>query len=176
LPGAYVAAVIISVVKAWCIGLGDVHILGTEFSFSKLTLVAEFIVMAIVLVIRPWGLFGTPPAPHRVAAASILPMPVPDLKRVWPLAFVILALIVLPLVVDRFTVVLTTDIIIFALFAASLGLIMGIGGMASFGHAAYFGAGAYAAAVASQAGAPFVFAIPAGVIFAGALAIVFGWF
>jgi branched-chain amino acid transport system permease protein len=176
LPGAYVAAVIISVVKAWCIGLGDVHLLGTVFSFSKLTLVAEFIVMAIVLIIRPWGLFGTPPPPQRVAAASILLMPMPDVRRLWPLALVILVLIGLPLIADRFTIVLATDIIVFALFAASLGLIMGAGGLASFGHAAYFGAGAYAAAVAAKAGAPFIVAVPAGVAFAGALAVLFGWF
>ena len=176
LPGAYVAAVIISVVKAWCIGIGDVRLFGTVFSFSKLTLVAEFIVMAIVLIIRPWGLFGTPQAAQRVAAASILPMPVPDMKRWWPLGLLMLALVALPLIVDRFTVVLVTDIIIFALFAASLGLIMGIGGMASFGHAAYFGAGAYAAAVAFKAGASFVVAIPTGVAFAAALAVLFGWF
>jgi branched-chain amino acid transport system permease protein len=176
LPGAYVAAVIISVIKAWCIGIGDTHIFGLAFSFSKLTLVAEFIVMAIVLIIRPWGLFGTQPAPQRVAAASILPMPVPDLKRLWPLALAMLALIALPLAADRYTIVLATDIIIFALFAASLGLIMGVGGMASFGHAAYFGAGAYAAAVAAKAGAPFLVAGPAGIAFAGALAVLFGWF
>ncbi len=176
LPGAYVAAVIISVVKAWCIGLGDVHLLGTVFSFSKLTLVAEFIVMAIVLIIRPWGLFGTPPPPQRVAAASILLVPMPDVRRLWPLALVILVLIGLPLIADRFTIVLATDIIVFALFAASLGLIMGAGGLASFGHAAYFGAGAYAAAVAAKAGAPFIVAVPAGVAFAGALAVLFGWF
>ncbi len=176
LPGAYVAAVIISVIKAWCIGIGDVRLFGVAFSFSKLTLVAEFIVMAIVLIIRPWGLFGTPQAPQRVSAASILPMPVPDVRRLWPLAFVVLALVALPLLADRFTVVLATDIIIFALFAASLGLIMGQGGMASFGHAAYFGAGAYAAAVAFKSGAPFLVAVPAGVAFAGALAMLFGWF
>ncbi|MFN3746172.1 MAG: ABC transporter permease [Hyphomicrobiaceae bacterium] len=176
MPGAYVAAVIISVVKAWCIGIGDVRLFGSVFSFSKLTLVAEFIVMAIVLIIRPWGLFGTPQAPQRVAAASVLPMPMPNLRRPWPLALVGLALIALPLFADRFTVVLATDIIIFALFAASLGLIMGAGGMASFGHAAYFGAGAYAAAVAAKAGAPFAVAVPAGVAFAGGLAVLFGWF
>jgi branched-chain amino acid transport system permease protein len=176
LPGAYIAAVIISVVKAWCIGIGDTAIFGMSFSFSKLTLVAEFIVMAIVLVIRPWGLFGTPQAPQRIAAASILPLPVPVMRRMWPLAVVVVGLLLLPLIADRFTVVLVTDIIIFALFAASLGLIMGAGGMASFGHAAYFGAGAYAAAVAAKAGAPFLLAIPAGVTFAGLLAVIFGWF
>ncbi len=176
LPGAYVAAVIICVVKAWCIGIGDTHIFGMAFSFSKLTLVAEFIVMAIVLIIRPWGLFGTAPAVQRVTASSILPLPPPKVRAMWPLAVLALALMALPFIVDRFTIVLATDIIIFALFAASLGLIMGAGGMASFGHAAYFGAGAYAAAVAAKAGAPFLAAVPAGVAFSAMLATLFGWF
>ena len=42
---------------------------------------------------------------------------------------------------------LLTEILIFGLFAASLDLVMGFGGMPSLGHAAYFGVGAYAAAL-----------------------------
>ena len=49
---------------------------------------------------------------------------------------------------------LATDILVFALFAASLQFVMGTGGMASFGHAAYFGLGAYAAALAVKHGMP----------------------
>src|SRR5438552_18791 len=60
--GAFVAALIIGVVKALCIGIGDVTAWGATFSFPKLTLVAEFVVMAVVLVIRPWGLFGRAPS------------------------------------------------------------------------------------------------------------------
>ena len=41
------------------------------------------------------------------------------------------------------------EVMIFALFAASLHFLMGVGGMASFGHAAYFGLGAYGAALAT---------------------------
>ena len=73
-------------------------------------------------------------------------------------------------------VVLLTDIVVFALFATSLGLLMGSGGMISFGHAAYFGAGAYAAAIAAKSGLPFLPALVVGAIFAGLLALVFGWF
>ncbi len=40
-----------------------------------------------------------------------------------------------------------TEILILALFAASLHFIMSIGGLVSFGHAAYFGIGAYACAL-----------------------------
>ncbi|MFM9939875.1 MAG: ABC transporter permease [Hyphomicrobiaceae bacterium] len=176
IPGAYVAAILISVVKAWCIGIGDVTMFGATFSFSKLTLVAEFIVMAVVLVLRPWGLFGREPAHTRVAAAQIVPLPVPRRPAQLAAFAVVVALAFLPLIVDRFGLVLMTDILVFALFAASLGLLMGWGGMASFGHAAYFGAGAYATAIAAQAGAPFVMALLLGVLFAAMLALCFGWF
>ncbi|WP_261290502.1 branched-chain amino acid ABC transporter permease, partial [Bordetella pertussis] len=60
IPGAYVAALIIAEIKALCIGLGTVTLLGLSISFSKLTLVVEFAFMALVLVFRPWGLFGRP--------------------------------------------------------------------------------------------------------------------
>ena len=47
--------------------------------------------------------------------------------------------------------VLMIDLLIAALFAASLHFIMGPAGMHSFGHAAYFGLGAYGAALLRQA-------------------------
>jgi branched-chain amino acid transport system permease protein len=176
IPGAYAAAVIISVVKAWCIGIGEVTVAGVGLSFSKLTLVAEFLVMAVVLIARPWGLFGREPAPHRVAAAAMLPLPAPGPAMRQAIAAGLGVLVLLPLFADRFALVLMTDVTVFALFAASLGLLMGPGGMASFGHAAYFGAGAYAAAIAAKAGTPFVPALLWGIAFAGGLAVVFGWF
>ena len=46
-----------------------------------------------------------------------------------------------------FILTLFTRIIIFALAAASLNLIMGYGGMMSFGHAAYLGVGGYAVGI-----------------------------
>ena len=42
--------------------------------------------------------------------------------------------------------------LIFALAASSLNLVLGFGGMVSFGHAAFFGAGAYCAALLAGAG------------------------
>ena len=176
IPGAYVAAILICVVKAWCIGIGDVTIFGTSYSFSKLTLVAEFIVMALVLIVRPWGLFGSEPAPQRTSAAHVLALPRPD-GRTWRIvAAAVAVLAFVPIAPFAASLGLFTDILVFALFAASLGLVMGWGGMASFGHAAYFGAGAYAAAIAAKAGAPFPLAILSGVAFAACLGVVFGWF
>ena len=58
--GSYVAAVLIAEVKALCIGIGLVSLGGFSVNFSKLTLVAEFLVMAVVLIARPQGLLGRP--------------------------------------------------------------------------------------------------------------------
>ncbi len=63
-------------------------------------------------------------------------------------ALVAAGLILLPLYSQLtgniFILTLFTRIVIFALAAASLNLIMGYGGMMSFGHAAYLGIGGYA--------------------------------
>src|SRR4030095_9055287 len=61
IPGAFVAALLIGLVKAACIALGTVELGGITVAFPKLTLVAEFIVMAVVLAIKPYGLLGAAP-------------------------------------------------------------------------------------------------------------------
>ena len=176
ISGAYIAAVLVCVVKAWCIGLGEATIFGLTISFTQLTIVVEFIVMAVVLVFRPWGLLGVKPAPQRIAAAHLLPMPPPDRRALIIAGCGVALLAGAPLVADRFALVLATDILVFALFAGSLGLLMGPGGITSFGHAAYLGAGAYATAIAAKAGASLLVAFAAGIAFATVLAMVFGYF
>ena len=63
----------------------------------------------------------------------------------------LLALLLLPLYVEltgsRFLLTLFTRIVILALAAVSLNLILGYGGMVSFGHAAYLGIGGYAVGI-----------------------------
>jgi branched-chain amino acid transport system permease protein len=137
IPGAFIAALLIGVIKAFCIGLG----------YSKLTLVAEFVVMAIVLVVRPWGLLGRPQGEVR---GTWIEVPLGRLSKrgVIAIGVLTLVLVALPSLPDQYALILAIDMLIFALFAASLHLLMGAGGMASFGHAAYFGVGAYAAALA----------------------------
>jgi branched-chain amino acid transport system permease protein len=173
IPGAYLAALIISEAKALCIGIGDVQMLGLDISFSKLTLVVEFIVMAVVLVVRPWGLLGRPQAASRQPAAETPLAPVNAIAA----AAVVVLLAGLPFAVDRYTLVLLVDVLVFALFAASLHFMMGPGGMVSFGHAAYFGLGAYGAALLlKRAGLPMEAAMMLAPFVAGLGALVFGWF
>ncbi|MGC2072711.1 MAG: branched-chain amino acid ABC transporter permease [Pseudolabrys sp.] len=63
----------------------------------------------------------------------------------------VLALVLLPVYVEltgsRFLLTLFTRIAILALAAVSLNLILGYGGMMSFGHAAYLGIGGYAVGI-----------------------------
>ena len=53
---------------------------------------------------------------------------------------------------DSFYVTLATRILVFALAATSLNLILGFGGMVSFGHAAFVGVGAYTVGILMQHG------------------------
>ncbi|HKE39126.1 MAG TPA: ABC transporter permease [Casimicrobiaceae bacterium] len=173
IPGAFIAALIIGVAKALCVAAGAVSVFGVVVSFPKLTLVAEFIVMAIVLAIRPWGLFGRPLALQSSVGRDRLQPPGRRFAIAVAASFVVLA--ALPLFSDEYTVVLMTDVAIFALFAASLHFMMGPGGMASFGHAAYFGLAAYAAALLAK-GVPMELALLAAPLAAGVAALLYGWF
>jgi branched-chain amino acid transport system permease protein len=82
-----------------------------------------------------------------------------------------------PLVLPAFFLQLLTEIAIVALFATAFNLLMGFGGMVSFGHAAYFALGAYTAALlVKRAGVPMLLALPAAPIVAAAGALLFGFF
>ena len=179
LPGAFVAALVIAELKAVCIWLGLVEIGGVEVSFSKLTLVVEFLVMALVLIWRPWGLGGRAPAATRTPATPERPLRPAGRAALLGWCVVIAALVLLPWVAgaDSYAPVLLTDMAIAALFAASLHFILGPGGMHSFGHAAYFGLGAYGAALLARwLDAPLGVALVLAPLLAAAGALVYGWF
>jgi len=176
IPGAFLAALLIAEIKAFCIGIGDVTWFGVDLSFSKLTLVVEFIVMAVVLVLRPWGLMGRPMAAVRGAGAAEDPLRMPSKALLVGGSVLFVVLAALPFLADPYTLVLLGDILVFALFAASLHFIIGPAGMHSFGHAAYFGLGAYGAALLARHLLPMEAALFAGPLAAVAGALLYGWF
>src|ERR1700754_3485119 len=88
LGGAFLAAILIGVAKAFCIGLG----------VSKLTLVVEFVIMGVVLVLRPYGLLGKAPAMAR-AVGEAPPMLRPP--RRWPVVAWLALFALVPLLADR---------------------------------------------------------------------------
>ncbi len=164
--GAFLAAVLIGELNAFGILI-----------FPEITLVLMFLVMAVVLVVRPWGLLGKPEIAGTGGGEPEPPLALPGAHLRIAMAAFVAALALLPLVADEFTLVLAVEIFILSLFAASLHFIMGNGGMASFGHAAYFGLGAYGAAIAVvHAGSPMELALLLAPLAAGLGALVFGWF
>lgn len=166
LGGAFLAALLIGLLQAFGI-----------LVFPKITLVLAFLVMAAVLVVRPHGLLGRAPSAPHAAQAPEPPLEAPP-RWSRPLWLLLLALAVaLPPFLGDFALIVLTEMAIMVLFAASLHLIMGPGGMASFGHAAYFGLGAYGAALlAKHLGAPMEWGLLAAPLLAGLAGVVFGWF
>ena len=165
--GAFVAAVIVSELNAFGILI-----------FPKISIVLVFLVMAAVLVVRPWGLFGRPEGPARqTPGLSIRPWrPFTPKERLVMAAAVVLAAF-LPLVGGNYFLTVGAEILVFVLFAASLQFLMTVGGLASFGHAAYFGLGAYGAAFAAKAaGLPMEVSLVLGPLLGLAGAVLFGWF
>jgi branched-chain amino acid transport system permease protein len=167
LGGAFLAALLI----------GELHAFGI-LVFPRITLVLVFLVMAVVLVLRPHGLLGAAPAGAAPAAGAAEPVlrPAPAPLRRLGCAALALAFALPPFLGDYALSVLA-DLAVFVLFATSLHLLMGVGGMASFGHAAYFGIGAYAAALlAHHLVAPMIAGIALAPIAAGLAGLGFGWF
>ena len=76
---------------------------------------------------------------------------------------------------QSFYVSFASRLLIFALAATSLNLVIGFGGMVSFGHAAFFGAGAYGVAILADSGVhSAALAWPLAVAVAALLALLVG--
>ncbi|BCX50641.1 MULTISPECIES: ABC transporter permease [Comamonas] len=182
IPGAFIAALLVAELKAVCIWLGVQEIAGLELSFSKLTLVVEFLVMAVVLIWRPWGLLGKPQALARNAGEPEQPLRRSGRGATAAWLGLLSALVLLPLTTGvaeggSYATVLLADIFVAALFASSLHFILGPGGMHSFGHAAYFGLGAYGAALLVRTlDLSMEAALLLGPLAAAAGALLYGWF
>jgi branched-chain amino acid transport system permease protein len=163
--GAFLAAILIGVIDAFGI-----------LVLPRASLVMTFVVMAVVLIVRPWGLRGRPEVQQRAASGALAPEPAAGLPPAWGLAG-LAALVLLPPVLPTFWVWVLVEVLAFALFAGSLHLLMGTGGMVSFGHAATFGLGAYGAALLMHgAGAPMALAFAGAPIVAAAGAALYGYF
>ncbi|WP_237213142.1 ABC transporter permease [Falsiroseomonas oryziterrae] len=166
--GAFLAAVLIGQLQAFGV-----------LVFPKITLVLVFLLMAAVLVVKPWGLLGKPEA---AAGRAALPEGILNPARFAAvekglLALSVTALLALPFFGSAYTMKVATEVLVFALAAFSLNFLVGNGGIVSFGHAAYFGLGAYAAGLlVVKAGVPMEPALVAAPVVAGLFAALFGFF
>jgi branched-chain amino acid transport system permease protein len=168
IPGAYLASVII----------GELNSFGV-LVFPQSTLVLMFLAMAVVLIIRPHGLFGKSEFEEHGAGEATESTLKPASNKLKLLGLVLLIFIfVWPAFVGSgsFSLVLMTEIALFALVSMSLYFMMA-GGMVSFGHAAFFGGGAYTAALmVHHMHSPMELAMLLAPLFVGLLALIIGWF
>ncbi len=90
---------------------------------------------------------------------------------------VLIALAAVPFLGDAYLIDLTTEILIFVLFALSLNVLLGYSGNISFGHAAYFAIGGYANAILlTTYGLPLAVSMPLAVILSMLAAMFVAWF
>ena len=167
IAGAFVASVLVSELNAFGILI-----------FPKISIILVFLVMAVVLIVRPWGLLGKAEAPaRRTPGLTVNPWrPLSSNARIAAVVAFLFAAS-LPFFAGNYALTVGAEIAIFVIFAASLHFLMSVGGLASFGHAAYFGLGAYGAAFAVKlAGLPMIAALLAGPLFGLLGAAVFGFF
>ena len=165
--GAFLAALLVAELDAFGI-----------LVLPGVSLVLVFVVMAAVLVVRPYGLLGRKvAAPAAMVALDASPWrPMGRRARLATMG-VVLAAALLPLVAGPYPLTVGAEILIVAIFAASLQFLMSAGGLASFGHAAYFGLGAYGAALAAKwLGLSMLPAIGCGLLLGVAGAGLFGLF
>ncbi|ETW13617.1 branched-chain amino acid ABC transporter permease [Roseivivax marinus] len=167
LPGALLASVLISVL----------NVFGVSY-LPQSTLVLMYVVMVAVLMWRPFGLLGRAEVAGELGQVGAPEEPIRPAG--WPVRAAVAAalavLAALPLWGSAFSVFLATDILIFCLFAASLHMLIGLGGLVSFGHAAFWGGGAYVAALlVARLDVPMEVAMLAAPVGAGLAALAVGW-
>lgn len=144
--------------------IGVANAFGTVY-LPNLTPFLMYLILIIVLLIKPSGLLGRKVDVNKAIEADLEktgakghgdPMPraeyvirggrlTPKMAafRAIPYAAFILFMVLCPLFMKPVTLSMLSKCMVFALFAASLDVVMGYGGMRSFGHAAYFGLGGY---------------------------------
>src|SRR5579862_47437 len=165
--GAFVAAVLVSELNAFGILI-----------FPKISIILVFLVMAVVLIVRPWGLLGKAEAPaRRTPGLTVNPWRAFTSNERIAAAIALMFAASLPFFAGNYALNVGAEIAIFVIFAASLHFLMSAGGLASFGHAAYFGLGAYGVAFAAKlAGLPMIAALFLGPLLGLLGAAIFGFF
>jgi branched-chain amino acid transport system permease protein len=166
LRGAFVGSMLI----------GEADTFGKAY-LPSMALFLIYLVMALVLLVRPQGLFGVKFSGVAAApAVATVSAPATQQARIAGL-IVIAAMLIFPFLVPNYPRALVTEIYIFAIFAMSLDLILGFTGLMSVGHAAFFGCGAYAVAVLGTLfGVNAWLGVVAGVLLAAVAAAAIGFF
>jgi branched-chain amino acid transport system permease protein len=166
LRGAFVGSLLI----------GEADTFGKAY-VPQLALFLIYLVMAVVLLARPQGLFGIKHAPAASPTGAAPDTPLQSRRAMIAGLVVVAALIVYPLFVADYQRQLVTELFIFAIFAMSLDLLLGYTGLMSLGHAAFFGLGAYVVIVLGTLfGLDAWIGVALGIVVAALAALIIGYF
>ena len=145
----------------------------TKVFYAQASTTAIFVIMALVLLLRPAGLLGRT---ARVQASVFLADTVSAAAgpgRIYVGYALVAAALAAPFL---FYPLFLMKALCFAIFAGAFALLAGHAGMLSFGHAVYFGAASYVTAYGMKAwGLSPELGILAGTVTAAGLGLVFGW-
>jgi branched-chain amino acid transport system permease protein len=166
LRGAFVGSLLI----------GEADTFGKAY-LPDLALFLIYLLMAVVLLARPQGIFGRAHGAGSTAPA-VAPAVATDPRRARIVGLAVMALLlVYPLLVADYPRALVSEICIFAILAMSLDLLLGYTGLPSLGHATFFGLGAYVVIVlGSLFGVNAWIGVGLGVVAATVAAAVIGYF
>ncbi len=166
LRGAFVGSLLI----------GEADTFGKAF-VPALALFLIYLVMAVVLLARPQGLFGIKHPPAGAAPGDAPETPLETRGAQLAALLLLGALVLYPFLVADYQRALVTELFIFGIFAMSLDLLLGYTGLMSLGHAGFFGLGAYVVIVlGSLFGLNAWVGVLLGVGVAGIAAFVIGYF
>lgn len=179
---------------AMIIGLVDAF--GKAY-FPSFAYFAIYVALILILIFRPSGLLGRPLATQRTveeltlnatlsagtnsASRAAAALEKSDYKhrlyRLAPYAAVVCVLVALGPFLSSYYLGMLTKVLIYGIFAISLDLMMGYGGLTSMGHAAFLGVGGYTVgilAVKLDIGS-FWLLLPAGLGAAAVVAAIIGY-
>ncbi len=166
--------------------VGFFYILGV-LVISELAMSFVFMLLLIVLIIRPHGLFGKmkEARQHPLATESTMvedsailvgKVRLKGIEKVAGLIIIVL-LAIAPLWANRYWLTFLTYIFIMSVFATSFNLLLGYTGMLSLGQAAVFATGAYVSSILIvKFSMSWILALSAGLFASTIVAFIMGFF
>lgn len=129
--------------------LGVLEAFGIHFFGDTAREIIIFVILVVVLIVRPGGLLGrTPLLSTEPLTGTFLgkgrPLKIPT--WVWPAAFVLVG-VVIPLLGDDYILTTGTQVLIYAIIAAGFTVTAGQAGVLALGQAGPIAIGAYASAL-----------------------------
>nr|WP_281722769.1 hypothetical protein [Nitrosomonas nitrosa] len=160
-----------AVVAGFCLGVIEGM---TKVFYPQASSTVIFIVMVIVLLARPAGMFGKDESSKSGSFDIAFSWPRIGATKIAMAGAAIAALtIAAPFLLYP---VFLMKALCFALFACAFNLLAGFGGLLSFGHAAFFGTASYVTAYAAKMwGMPPELGILLGTSVSAALGVAMGW-